>query len=152
MSSLVQTGKYGAIKTSGTSKNGYYVIKLISEAYMLQNNTPIHGQIITDGELVVKEKYICSMQENNDCYWYKQPQKQAIIVLTRTILHPRLGVVGITDVQVTPKSVCNRIQEKFIQRHPICLTDADYDYIWYKIDFQEKNWFERTASINSDEE
>ena len=48
------------------------------------------------------------------------------MVPTRTILHPRLDVVGKTDVQDIPKNVCNRIQlKKSIQRHPICLTDVD---------------------------
>ena len=48
MTSLFQSGKYGAINTTDTSKNGYYVIKFISEAYTLQNNTKIDGQIITN--------------------------------------------------------------------------------------------------------
>ena len=40
-----------------------------------------------------------------------------------------------TDVQDTPKSVCTRIQaKKAIQRPPICLKDAGYDYILDEID------------------
>ena len=39
----------------------FYVIMFTSEAYKLQDNTTIDGQIITSGELVVKAKYICSM-------------------------------------------------------------------------------------------
>ena len=35
-----------------------------SESYTLQNNTTIDKQIISAGEFVVKEQYICSMQEN----------------------------------------------------------------------------------------
>ena len=62
MASLVQSDKYVAINTSETTTNGYYAIKLISEAYMLQNNTTIDGKITTTGELVVNTKYICSMQ------------------------------------------------------------------------------------------
>ena len=83
----------------------------------------------------------------------QQPLQQNIIVPTLTILHPRLDVVGITDIQDTPKNVCNMIQEtKSIQRHTICLTDTDYDYIWYKIDSQENTYFERTLSGNSDKQ
>ena len=52
------------------------------------------------------------------------------MVPTRTIIHPRLDVVGINDVQGIPKFFCDRIQaKKSIQRYPIYLTDADYDYI-----------------------
>ena len=72
MASLVQPGKYGAINTDDTTKNGFYVIKFISEAYALQNNTQIDWQIISAGELVVKVQYIFSMQENSNWYWKKQ--------------------------------------------------------------------------------
>ena len=53
-----------------------------------------------------------------------------IIVPTHTILHPRLDVVLIRDAQYIPKNFYNRIQaKKSIQRHPIIMADADYDYI-----------------------
>ena len=38
--------------------NGFYVIQFISEAYTLQNNTQIYGQVVSAGELVVKEQYL----------------------------------------------------------------------------------------------
>ena len=38
-------------------------------AYKLQENTTIDGQIITADELVVKAKYLCSMQIDTNCYW-----------------------------------------------------------------------------------
>ena len=49
MESLVESGKYGAINTTDTSTNGFYVIMFISVAYKLQENTTIDGQIITAG-------------------------------------------------------------------------------------------------------
>ena len=58
MASLVQSSIYGASDTYGTTKNGLYVIQLLSETYKLQNNTAIDGQVISDGELVVKAQYI----------------------------------------------------------------------------------------------
>ena len=74
MASLVQLVMYGFINTDDNTKNGFYLIQLISEAYMLQNNTTIYGQVISAGELVVKAQYSCSMQEipigigkNNHC-------------------------------------------------------------------------------------
>ena len=135
MESLVQPGKYGAINKADTTKNGFYVIKFISEAYTLQNNTQIDGQIISAGELVVNTQYLCSMQENTNWYWKQKSLQQNIIVPTCTIIHPCLDVVRILYVKGTPKNVCNRIQaKKDIQRHSICLTDSDYYYILDEIE------------------
>ena len=62
-----------------------------------------------------------------------------IIVPTRTILHTHLDVIIIRYVQDIPKNFCNRIQlKKAIQRHPICMTDVDYDYILDEIGRHEK--------------
>ena len=73
MTSLVQSGMYGAINTSDNTSNGLYVIKFISEAYRIQNNTKIDGQFIYDGEIVVKAQYLCSMQERTNWYWEQHP-------------------------------------------------------------------------------
>ena len=74
IASLVQSGMYGAINTDYTTANIFYFIQFISEAYTLQNNTKIDGQVISAGELVVKAKYLFSIQEkkigignNNHC-------------------------------------------------------------------------------------
>ena len=65
---LVESGKYGAINTTGTKTNVFFVIMFASEAYTLQDNTAIEGKIITDGEFVVKAQYLCSMQvDTNWC-------------------------------------------------------------------------------------
>ena len=88
------------------------LFKFISEAYTLQNNTTIYGQVISSGELFIKAQYLCSMQENTNWYWKQKPLQQTIIVPTRTILHPRLDVIKIIYVQGIPKNVCNRIQAK----------------------------------------
>ena len=61
MHSLVQYGKYGAINTTDTAKKLFYVIMFKSEAYTLQDNTIIDGQIITAEKLVDKAQYLCSM-------------------------------------------------------------------------------------------
>ena len=68
MASFFQSVKYGIINTYDTTTNGYYVIQFISEAYRLQNDTQIDGQVISAGELFAKEKYPCSVQENYN--WY----------------------------------------------------------------------------------
>ena len=62
MASLVESEKYGAINKTETKTKLCYVIMFASEAYTLQYNTTIYGQMITAGELVVKPQYICYMQ------------------------------------------------------------------------------------------
>ena len=49
VASLVESVNYGAINTTDTENNGFYVIMFTSEAYKLQDNTTIDGQIITAG-------------------------------------------------------------------------------------------------------
>ena len=68
ISSLVKSSIYGAIKIDDTTSNGLYVIKFLSEACTLQNNTTIDGEVISAGELFVKSQYLYSMQE--DTNWY----------------------------------------------------------------------------------
>ena len=63
MASLFQPGKYGAINTTEKLTIGYYVIKFVSEAYTLQDDTKCDGQISSAGELVVNEQYIICMKE-----------------------------------------------------------------------------------------
>ena len=53
MASLIESLKYGAINTTDTTTNGFYVIMFTSKLYTIQDNTTISGQIITAGELVV---------------------------------------------------------------------------------------------------
>ena len=112
MASLVETGTYGAINTTDTSTNGFYVIMFTSGAYILQENTPIDGHIITAGKLVVKAQYICSMQVDTNWYWNQQPKHHLITVPTRTIVHTQLEVNGITYFHAIPTSVCTRKQAK----------------------------------------
>ena len=134
MTSLVESGKYGAINTTDTSTYGFYGIMFTSGAYTLQENTTIDGKILIAGELVVNAKCICSMQVDTNWYWNQQPNNHVITVPTRTILHPQLEGDTITDFNSIPRSICYRTQlQKAISRQPICLTDADYDYILEKL-------------------
>ena len=78
------------------------------------------------------------MQENTNWYWKQQPLQHTIIVSPRTILHPQLDLIIIRYVQYIPKKRFSRNEAKnSIQRHPIIITDADYDYILDKIDSRE---------------
>ena len=130
MALLVESVKYGAINTTVTTTNGFYVIMFTSEAYTIQYNKTIDGQIITSGELVVKPQYLCSVQVDNNFYWNQHPQQHVITVPTRTILHPQLEVHEVTYFHAISKIVCTMMQaKKDISRQPVCLTDAYYDNI-----------------------
>ena len=104
-----------------------------------KNNSTIDGQVISDGKLVVKAQYLWSIQENTNWYCKQQPLQQHIIVPTLTITHPCIDVIIIRYVQDTPNNLCRKNQEiKAIQRHPIIMTDAAYDYIFDEIECHEK--------------
>ena len=112
IASLVESGNYGAINTTGTETKGFYVIIFISEAYKLQDNKTIDGQIIPAGELVVKSQYLCYRQVDTNWYCNQRPQHNFITLPTRTIIHPRLEVNAVTYFHAITKSVCTRKQEK----------------------------------------
>ena len=112
MASLVESVKYGAINTTDTATNEFYVIMFTPEAYILQDNITIDGHIITASELVVKAQYLCSIKVDTNWYWNQHTQQNFITVPTCTIPHPRLGVNAVTDFHTIPKRVCNRTQEK----------------------------------------
>ena len=78
------------------STNAFYVIMFTSGVYKLQENTSIDRKIITAGELVVKAKYLCSMQIDTNWYWNQQPKHHVITVPTLKIIHPQLEVNAIT--------------------------------------------------------
>ena len=46
----------------------YYVIKFVSEAHNLQDDTTCDGQIISDGKLFGESQYLSSMKEKTN--WY----------------------------------------------------------------------------------
>ena len=123
-----------------------------SVAYTLQKSTTIDGQILIAGELVVNEKYLCSMQVDTNWYCIQQSKHHVITVPTRTILHPQLEGDAITDFHSITTSICYRTQAiKSISRQPICLTDADYDYILEEIGRRDKIEFEREIDVYSDD-
>ena len=69
LASLVQSGKYCSMNIAYTSTMGYYVIKVVLEAYTLQEDTKCNKQIISSGELVVKSQYLSCMQVKTNWYW-----------------------------------------------------------------------------------
>ena len=74
IASLVESGKYGFIKTTDIVTNLFYVIMFTLEAYTIQDNTKIDGKIITADELVFKAQYLCYMQVDTNLYRNQHPQ------------------------------------------------------------------------------
>ena len=88
------------------------------------------------------------MQIDTNWYCNQQPKHHFITVPTRTILHPQLEVNAITDFHAIPTSVCSSTKaKKSISRQPICLTDANYDYILEEIGCRDKIEFEREVDV-----
>ena len=86
--------------------------------------------------------------------WYcnKQQKHHVISVSTRSILHPQLEVDAISYFHAITTSVCSTTQaKKAISRQPICLTDADYDYVLEEIGCRDKFEFEREVDVYSDD-
>ena len=102
---LVESLQFGAINTTDTETNAFYVIIFTSEEYTLQDNTTIYGKIITAGELVVRSQYLCYMQVDTNWYWNQHPHQNVITVTTLTILHPQLEGNAVTYFHAIPKSV-----------------------------------------------
>ena len=92
------------------------------------------------------------MPVDTNFYWNQHPKHHVIKVPTSTILHPKLEGDAITDFHAIPRSVCSRTHaKKVISRQPICLTDADYDYILEEIGRQDKIEFEREVDAYRDD-
>ena len=93
------------------------------------------------------------MQENTNWNWKQQTLQHTIIFPTRTLLHPRIDIIIIRYVKDIHNNICSRNQvKKSIQRHPIIMTDADYNYILDEIERREITDFERNVSVNNDDE
>ena len=54
------------MNTSDSAQMGYYVIKFVSEAYKLHEETSYNGKISTSDELFANTKYLNFMQENKN--------------------------------------------------------------------------------------
>ena len=97
MATLSKTGKYSDINKIDTTRMEYYVIKFMSEAYTLHKETDWNLKMNSSGELVVKYQYMKCMQDNTDWYW-GQSQQQDNIISTRTVLHPCLHIMTVTEI------------------------------------------------------
>ena len=72
------------------------------------------------------------MQENTKWYWEQKKHQQVIVFPTRNIVHICIDFMVVKDVHNINRNFFNRNQEmQALQRHLICLTNSDHDYIFY---------------------
>ena len=117
----------------------YYVVKFLSEPYMLQDNKIVDKQVIMAGELIVKSEYLSIMKANTNWYWQQIRTEESVIIVTHTIVHPCLDMSNIKDVADTPISLCDKEPaRKAIQRHTTCMSDAYHDCILDEINHQDQ--------------
>ena len=82
----------------------------------------------------------------------EENQQQVIVVLTHTILHPCIDVVTVKEVHGMLISVFNRNQTKqALQRHPICLTNYDNNYILEEIEHRKTIYYEQKIRDHGDD-
>ena len=108
-------------------------------------------KISTSGELVIIAHYIIFTKENKKCYWEGENHKQLIVVTTHTIVHtcPDVFVVKyVNDIIISAFNI-NQTR-KYLQRHLICLTDYDNDYILDEIRGRENIEYKINVSVEDE--
>ena len=86
-SALVQNGKYVAINTLYPTTIGYYVVKLLSEPYMLKDDKTVDNKVIKSGELTVKKEYLSIIKANTNWYWKQLVTKGSVILVMKDFIH-----------------------------------------------------------------
>ena len=81
----------------------YYVVKFLSEQYMLQYYKTVNKQVIKVGELILKAEYVIIMKSSKTWYWQQLETKDSVVVATHTIVHPCLDVSTIKYVADIPR-------------------------------------------------
>ena len=92
MAGDVAMGVYGDFSTHD-NKAGYYIVKLTSVPYTLQENFNVYGSIIESGELVCDSVYLYPLDYtswNRDTPEYEDTQY--VTVNLRKVLHPQLDM------------------------------------------------------------
>ena len=148
MFSLVQPGKYGATSTTYPTKLGYYVVKYVSEACILQEKNTRDGKISTPDKLLVKAKYLICMKEKKNWYLEKIQQQKIIFLTTNKIVNSCLDFIVVNYVQDIIRSVFNQNQAcQALNRRPVCINESNHDYIIYGILRQDQIDQERNNKI-----
>ena len=80
MSALAHNGKYGVINTSDSIIMVYYVVKFLSEPYMLQDDKKVDKQFRKEGEIIAKSGYLCIMKYNTNWYCQQLGTKESVII------------------------------------------------------------------------
>ena len=121
----------------------YFVINYLSEPYTLQEDQTTYGEVIKAGGLVVKSECLSFMKTKTNFYWRQHRTNQNVIISTRRIVHQCLEMSIINNAADIPRIICNKKQvRQAVQRQPICIADADHDYILDKIERRDNIEYE----------
>ena len=69
MASLAQFGRCGAINAADPTTMEYYVIKYLSEPYILKEDQTTGSKLSEEGEPVVKDEYLSIMKSKTNWHW-----------------------------------------------------------------------------------
>ena len=65
---IIIEGKYGTIDTDDSSCQGYYITKVSSSPYTLQEDLSIDGHVISSSEIVCEVTYFFQININSHYY------------------------------------------------------------------------------------
>ena len=71
MSLIIMEGNHGAIDANDSTRHGYYIIKISSSTYTLQEDLSIDGQFISSVEMLCEGTYFFPINTNY-CYYVLQ--------------------------------------------------------------------------------
>ena len=87
MYAIVQNGKYDAINTADPTTMGYYVVKLLSKPYTLQDDKKMDNHVIKVVDLIVNSEYLSIMKANTNWYCKQLVTRESVIIVTHKIIH-----------------------------------------------------------------
>ncbi len=103
---MMCSGDVGAVGTTDEVAMGYYLVKWLTEPYMLQGETKGMAGMISAGTLVVKGVYFNRVK--GAPYWYTLLEVRAVFE-TRHVLWTGLQLLKISSENTLPHA-CNRME------------------------------------------
>jgi hypothetical protein len=104
MSLIIHEGEVGAIRMADEATMGYYVVKWLSEPYMLQEETEGMSGMICVGTMVANMLYFNQVERARN--WYTQ-SNMSTVVEVRYVLLTGFQLKPISETNKLP-TACNR--------------------------------------------
>ncbi len=123
ISLMVRKGKVGAIGIADNAVMGYYVVKLLSKPYTLQEDTDSMSGTICAGTMVINALYFNWVERAP--HWYKQ-SKETTVPEVRYVLLTSLHLLPISKTNKLPMA-CNR--REAAQKKAVKITLLDHEVI-----------------------